>query len=560
MGLAKLEWLRPYIRRHRGSLLAVMALAAATAMLAVAQPYLSKLIIDDGLIGRHFDVLIELCAAIVLLASCGFALGALNRLLYVRLSGKILFAIREDVYAHILTLPPRFFRVRPVGDIVTRLDGDVAEIQRFSTDSVLAVVNGVLLLIFSAAIMIYMSVSLTVAAACILPLHLFLRHRARQHVSDSTREVRESRAVITNFLIETLGAAKAVQSAGAERWERDRLGSLNKGLLHRIVRQQLVGYTIGALSGVLSHLTTAVVFILGGWQVIHGSLTVGTLVAFTAYLARGTGSATSLMGLYTAYQRAEVSLNRVQELREAEPMRPRGGGSRVLGDRSAPMQFQNVSFRYPDAGQMLFEHLTLEIVPGSKVVLFGESGIGKSTLVELLRGFAEPASGAILLDCVDLSEYDLHSVRNRIPVLETEPVLFRGSVLDNLRYGNFDASTDRVMEAAKRTGVESFVFALPDGYATELGFRGAGLSTGQRQRIAVARALLGSPFALVLDEATSNLDAASVGFMHELIDGHFGERTRIVITHNPHSVPRADRILELRDGSVHEFRGAGAYA
>lgn len=560
MGLVKLEWLRPYIRRHRGSLLAVMALAAATAMLAVAQPYLSKLIIDDGLIGRHFDVLIELCAAIVLLASCGFALGALNRLLYVRLSGKILFAIREDVYAHILTLPPRFFRVRPVGDIVTRLDGDVAEIQRFSTDSVLAVVNGVLLLIFSAAIMIYMSVSLTVAAACILPLHLFLRHRARQHVSDSTREVRESRAVITNFLIETLGAAKAVQSAGAERWERDRLGSLNKGLLHRIVRQQLVGYTIGALSGVLSHLTTAVVFILGGWQVIHGSLTVGTLVAFTAYLARGTGSATSLMGLYTAYQRAEVSLNRVQELREAEPMRPRGGGSRVLGDRSAPMQFQNVSFRYPDAGQMLFEHLTLEIVPGSKVVLFGESGIGKSTLVELLRGFAEPASGAILLDCVDLSEYDLHSVRNRIPVLETEPVLFRGSVLDNLRYGNFDASTDRVMEAAKRTGVESFVFALPDGYATELGFRGAGLSTGQRQRIAVARALLGSPFALVLDEATSNLDAASVGFMHELIDGHFGERTRIVITHNPHSVPRADRILELRDGSVHECGGAGAYA
>ncbi len=560
MGLAKLEWLRPYIRRHRGSLLAVMALAAATAMLAVAQPYLSKLIIDDGLIGRHFDVLIELCAAIVLLASCGFALGALNRLLYVRLSGKILFAIREDVYAHILTLPPRFFRVRPVGDIVTRLDGDVAEIQRFSTDSVLAVVNGVLLLIFSAAIMIYMSVSLTVAAACILPLHLFLRHRARQHVSDSTREVRESRAVITNFLIETLGAAKAVQSAGAERWERDRLGSLNKGLLHRIVRQQLVGYTIGALSGVLSHLTTAVVFILGGWQVIHGSLTVGTLVAFTAYLARGTGSATSLMGLYTAYQRAEVSLNRVQELREAEPMRPRGGGSRVLGDRSAPMQFQNVSFRYPDAGQMLFEHLTLEIVPGSKVVLFGESGIGKSTLVELLRGFAEPASGAILLDCVDLSEYDLHSVRNRIPVLETEPVLFRGSVLDNLRYGNFDASADRVMEAAKRTGVESFVFALPDGYATELGFRGAGLSTGQRQRIAVARALLGSPFALVLDEATSNLDAASVGFMHELIDGHFGERTRIVITHNPHSVPRADRILELRDGSVHECGGAGAYA
>ena len=560
MGQAKLAWLRPYIRRHRGALLAVMALAAVTSVLAAAQPYLSKLIIDDGLIGKHFDALVELCAAIVVLASCGFALGALNRLLYVRLSGKILFAIREDVYAHILTLPPRFFRVRPVGDIVTRLDGDVAEIQRFSTDAVLAVVNGVLLLIFSAVIMTLMSVRLTVAAACILPLHLLLRHRARRHVSDSTREVRESRGVITHFLFETLGAAKAVQSAGAERWERDRLGSLNRGLLHRLVRQQLVGYTIGALSGVLSHLTTAVVFILGGWQVIHGSLTVGTLVAFTAYLARGTGSATSLMGLYTGYQRAEVSLKRVQELRDAEPMRPRGGGSRVLEARSAPIRFQDVSFRYPDAGQMLFERLTLEVAPGSKVVLFGESGVGKSTLVELLRGFAEPTAGAILLDGVDLSDYELHSVRRRIPVLETEPVLFRGSILDNLRYGNFDAPADQVKEVAGRTGVESFVVALPDGYATELGLRGMGLSTGQRQRIAVARALLGSPFALVLDEATSNLDAASVGFMHELIDRHFEQRTRIVITHTPNSVPRADRILELRDGSVHECGGARAYA
>lgn len=138
-----------------------MALAAGTSAMAAAQPYLSKLIIDNGLIGRHFGLLVELCAAIVALATCGFALGALNRLLYVRLSGKILFAIREDVYAHILRLPPRFFRIRSVGDIVTRLDGDVAEIQRFSTDSVLAVVNGFLLLIFSVAIMAAMSVDLT---------------------------------------------------------------------------------------------------------------------------------------------------------------------------------------------------------------------------------------------------------------------------------------------------------------------------------------------------------------------------------------------------------------
>lgn len=553
-------WLWPYIRRHRGAILAVMALAALTSALSAVQPYLSKLIIDDGLLGKHFDLLAELCAAIVALAACGFALGALNRLLYVRVSGKILFAIREDVYAHILRLPPRFFRIRPVGDIVTRLDGDVAEIQRFSTDSVLAVVNGVLLLIFSAAIMAAMSLKLTLVAVCILPLHLLLRHRARRHVSESTRELREWRGVITHFLVETLGAAKAVQSAGAEHWERDRLGGLNQGLLRRVIRQQLVGYTIGALSSLLSHLTTAVVFIIGGWEVIHGSLTVGTLVAFTAYLARGTGSATSLMGLYTAYQRAGVSLKRVQELRDAEPMRARSAGSLVLPARSGPIRFQDVSFRYPDSERALFEDLTLDIAAGSKVVLFGESGVGKSTLVDLLRGFAQPSSGRIILDAVDLSDYDLQSVRRRIPVLETDPALFRASILDNVRYGYFDAPTEQVLEVARQAGVEAFALSLPEGYATELGSRGVGLSTGQRQRIAVARALLSSPFALVLDEATSNLDAAAVRAMHDLIDQHLGLRTRIVITHSPAAVPRADQLFELRDGRIVERERVRAYA
>jgi ATP-binding cassette, subfamily B, bacterial len=556
----ELAWVWPYIRRRWRSILGVMALAAITSALSAAQPYLSKLVIDGSLIGRHFGLLVELCATIVALAACGFALGALNRLLYVRLSGKILFAIREDVYAHILKLPPRFFRVRPVGDIVTRLDGDVAEIQRFSTDSALAVVNAVLLLIFSVAIMATMSLDLTVVAACMLPLQLILRYRARRHVAQSTRDVREYRGGITHFLVETLGAAKAVQSAGAEHWEHDRLATLNEGLLRRLVREQLVGYTVGALSGVLSHLTTAVVFIFGGWQVIHGSLSVGTLVAFTAYMARGTGSATSLMGLYTAYQRAGVSLKRVQELRDAEPMRARSGGSRTLDAHSGPICFRNVSFRYPAGERVLFDELTLDIASGSKVVLFGESGVGKSTLVDLLRGFAELEAGQILLDAVDLSDYDLRAVRRRIPVLETDPVLFLGSILDNLRYGNFDAPIDRVFEVARQTGVEPFVLALPEGYATELGSRGAGLSTGQRQRIAVARALLGSPFALVLDEATSNLDAAAVQAMHGLIDRYLGQRTRLVITHSPDAVPRADRVLELRDGRIIERARARAYA
>lgn len=556
-----IRWLWPYLRRRRGAILAVMLLAAATSALATAQPYLTKVVIDQGLIGRHFNVLLEACLAIVAIAAAGFGLGAVNRWLYLRLSGGVLFELREDIYAHLLELSPRFFRTRSVGDLVNRLDGDVGEIQRFSVDSLLAFVNAVLLLVFALVVMVAMSPLLSVIAVGMVPVHFLVRHASRRYVADSTREVRESRGVVTQFLVETLGAVKWVQSAVAQRWERQRLNTLNRGLLRRLVRQQLVGYAVGTLSSLLSHLTTALVFIVGGWQVIHGRLTVGTLVAFTAYMMRGTGSATSLLGLYTAYQRANVSLVRVRELlAEQPPVRTEAGqGRRLAPGVPAHLRLQDVQFRHPDGVSAVLAGVSVEIAAGSKVVLCGESGAGKSTVVDLLRGFLAPDGGEIEIDGRPLGEYELDSVRRRIAVLESDPMLFRGTVLENLRYGNFEATLEQVQAAARQTGLEAIVARLPQGLDTELGARGVGLSTGERQRLAVARVLLGAPAVLVLDEATSNLDAVAVRSMHELIDRHLRACTRIVITHSPGLVPNAERILELREGRVRERRSTAAY-
>ena len=549
-----LAWLAGYVGRRRYALGGIMALAAVSSALAVAQPYLSKLVIDEGLIARRLEVLIWLCAAMVGLAAVNFALGALNRWLYVRVSGQILFALREDVYAHLLTLPPEFFRRRPVGDLVTRLDGDVAEVQRFSTDTLLAFVNGTLMLVATAAVMLLLSPPLALIAAAVVPLQLLVRYRSRAYVTESTRAVREQTGRVAHFFVETLGAAKAVQGAAAEAWEQGRLVELNEGLLQRVVRAQLVGYVVGGVSALLSHATTAAVFIAGGMMLIHGSLTVGTLVAFVAYLARSTGSATSLMNLYTAWQRAAVSLARVRELLEAAPLRRASAATPPTLQAYAPghIRFEDVTFHRAGMERALFTELSLDIVAGSKVVLCGASGAGKSTLVDLLRGFAAPDSGRIWLDELDVQACDLTSLRRHVCVIEAEPAFFRGSLLYNLRYGNFAASSDSVQAAAQRAGVDTFVAQLREGYDTEVGSGGAGLSTGQRQRLAIARALLGEPVVVVLDEATSNLDAAAAHAMHGLIDEHFAKRTRLIITHAPQRVPRADRVVELRDGRLIE--------
>jgi len=559
---AHVRWLWPYVRPRLGALAAVLGLAALISLLATAQPYLSKLIIDEGLIGRNFPRLCALCAAIVGLALVGVVLGGFNRWLYVRVSGRILFDLREDVYRHLLRLPPSFFRRRSVGDLVTRLDGDVAEVQRFSTDTLLAFVNALLLLVATGAIMIALSPLLSLVAAAALPLQLALRQLSRRRVQDTTRAVREQSGHITQFLVETLGSAKAVQAAATESYEQRRLRGLNDTFLSRLISQQLVSFTVGSGSTLLSHLATAAVFVIGGYYVLRGELTVGTLVAFTAYFNRSSGSALSLMNLLLAYQRAAVSLARVRELLLPLPeTAAHAGGDRLSSDMGyaqrltrlppAPaIEFTGVTYTPADAAVPVLRDLSWCIEGGTKAVLCGDSGAGKSSLIDLLRRFAPPDSGEVCVAGEPVAAYALDALRRAIVVLETEPALFRGSVLHNLRYGQQQATDEAVLDAARRAGVDDFVAQLPAGYATEIGAAGAGLSTGQRQRIAIARALLGHPAVLVLDEATSNLDAAAVAQMHALIDEHFSDATRIVITHVPAQVPRAEALYRLEGGRV----------
>jgi ATP-binding cassette subfamily B protein len=286
--------------------------------------------------------------------------------------------------------------------------------------------------------------------------------------------------------------------------------------------------------------------------VIEGSLTVGTLVAFVAYMARGTGSAVSLLNLYTAYQRAFVSLERVEELLmqqagidSVETSRPRV--SRVNCNSLA---LQNVSLGRHACGATLLTDCSFEFPAGCKVVIHGASGVGKSTLIDAIRRFVPLDSGSILLGGVDIGDYDLGALRRSIEVLVSEPAIFRGSLMENLRFGNFGATEASIWDAAQRAGLDELAGGSPSGLGIAVGTGGQGLSAGQRQRVAIARTLLRRPSVLIMDEALANLDAHSAVALHGVVDAQFAECTRIVVSHSPTLVPRADLIAEMRDGRL----------
>jgi ATP-binding cassette subfamily B protein len=554
-GIRELLW--PHLKPQLGTLISALLLALLIAALSAAQPLLTRMVIDQGLIGRRFAVLIGACLGMLGLGAAGFALGGLHRVIYVRASGQTLFSLRGAVYAHLLSVSPRRLARVPVGDLVSRLDGDIAEVQRFGTDAAASFIGSVLTLIAVGAVMLGLSWRLTLLIAAVLPLQLLVRQYARPRIEASTRALREAAAAVSGFLVETLSGARHVQAAAAEESEARRLEALGRSYLGRVLRQQLVTYATGSFAGFLGHLATAATFVLGGWYVLQGRLSVGTLVAFVAYLGRSSGSAASIAGLYTGYQRARVSLARVQELLDLPCVPESPDAIAVPADARGALRFESVSVSANVDARPVLDSITVDIPAGSKVVLRGASGAGKSTLADLLRRFVDPDSGRILLDGRPLDEFKLADLRRRIVVVEHSPVLFRGSILDNLRYGHPEVDAASAIDAARRALVDEFVSELPQGYDTQVGERGSGLSTGQRQRIAIARAALARPLIVILDEATSGLDLEAARAVHRSLDSTFPERTRLVITHRADDVERSDVCWQLEAGRLRPARLAG---
>ena len=545
------RWLYTFVRPQSKAIIGLMLLSVVASALVLLQPWLTKLLIDDGLLAKDYGQLVTIAVAMILVGVVSTALSGINRYLHTRLSGKILFSLREHLYAHLQTLSPQFYGGRRIGDILSRLDGDVSQIQRFAVDSLFSALSSVLGLVGAMVLLVTLSWKLSLLVLVLLPLEVLWLRWMRRKVERQTRVIRERSADLSSFLVETLPAMKFIQSVSQEEREARKLNGLGDRYLTDLLKLQVTEFFTQAIPSTLTSLTRASAFLIGGYWVIEGQWQLGSLIAFSTYLGMATGPVQSLLGLYVAIQRMSVSLDRVMELRRAEPDVARTPEPMPLPESlRGDICFEQVSFSYRDRDQPVLQQADMNLPGGQLVALCGASGVGKTTLIDLLMRYYDPDQGRILFDGIDLTQVSPSQLRQRIALVSQEITLFRGTLMENIRYAAPYASDAEVLSAIEQAQLTQLVESLPQGLDTPLGERGSQLSGGQKQRVAIARAILQQPVILILDEATSAVDEATEAEVIANVNRVFADRTRILISHRASTLSSADLRIHLKDGQL----------
>jgi ATP-binding cassette subfamily B protein len=542
------RYIRPYWRR----LAAIVGISLVSTTLSLSLPYLTKILVDDALVARDAAALRDTVWLFVAAGALGFVLSVASGLKYTRVSAEILFDMRRDLYEHLQRLSPRFYAATRLGDIVSRINNDVGEIQRIVAETALAWFGNVLFLVGSVGVLVWLDWRLCLVGLVSLPPAAWALARYRRQIEVRTADLRERSADVGTFLIETLQGMRTVVTSGAERREVARFTRLNDAFIATLMGVQRTHYVAGGLPSIVIASGTLGVFFYGGWRVVEGTLTLGTLAAFLAYHSRVVGPVQALMGLYGGLATARVSWRRVATLLDAAPEVVERQDAAPLSDVRGQIEFDGVSLTH-GRGAVL-DGVSFRAESGRTLAVVGASGSGKSTIADLVVRLIDPDAGTVRLDGRDLRSVKLADLRRHVQVVEQAPVLFHSSIEDNVRYVRPDATEADLAGALDAAGIAGFVEGLPDGRRTIVGDRGLALSAGERQRIALARALLANPTVLVLDEPSAALDPAAERL---LIDGCrrvMRGRTTILISHRLELVRAADHVVML-DGARIVERG-----
>ena len=467
------------------------------------------------------------------------------------LTQQVVSDVRMEAYDHLLELPVSRFADEQSGSLSSRVVSDPNALEGMIQAAASRLTGQLVAILVVAGILVWMHWQLALVNLVVLPLLAAITYYYQEPLRTASREIRETVARMTAASTEAVSNIRVVKAFVGEEQERKRFGEQNQAYVDiNLDRRKDVGKMEGLIN-VTANYGIGALLLVGGWMAVNGSLTIGELTAFIMYQRQLQGPVKAVMFFNDKLQAGVAALERLSNLMETTPETGGDEDDVPVG----PLTLDDVRFTYPGADEPALNDLSLRIEPGDTAALVGSSGAGKSTVASLIGRFWDPESGRVAIDGDDLRRFDLKALRRRIALVPQSPTLFSGTVADNIRYADPDASADAVRRAGRMANAHGFIQRLPDGYGTKIGERGVRLSGGQQQRVAIARAILKDATVLLLDEATSDLDSESEAVIQDALDGLFARGRQlisVVIAHRLSTIEDADTIFVLEEGQLVE--------
>ena len=535
---------RPYWR----SFVVGMLLTGFSAVIGLAVPFVVRYYVDRVLPSGDTRMLGWLLLGLVTVTAANSLSGYVSSIVLVRFSENIIKDIQVTLFTHIQDLGMAFHSSARTGDLISRVVSDTAQLQMVLGSPALGLISSVITLAAGAVVMFLLHWKLALVSLLALPLFTYFAGFFSKRIRRRSRKLQESNAERMQTLAQAFYGIREMKTLGVENEFRLRFRSRVADLVRSVVDLVKSISAYKGITGFVGGIGPVVVLWFGGREVMAGSVSLGTLLAFSAVLVYVFTSARSIIHLYGDVQIARASFGRISEILSLPTETDCCGKVQPVSVKGH-VEFHEVAFSY-DTGRSVLRGLSLEIEANECVAIVGASGAGKTTLVNLLLGFYKPQRGHVYLDGIDVRDLDRGVLRRFFGVVPQEPFLFPESIKQNILYGRLDATEEEVVEAARIANIHSFIAAIPEGYNARIGEKGLRVSGGEKQRIAIARAVLRNPRILIFDEATSEIDQHSEELIRDALGEIVKNRTTIIITHRPSMLALASRIAVLDNGEI----------
>lgn len=556
------------LRRVKGGLCLAALCALGYALAELLAPWPLKIIFDHVLLekplpaslailngalqnGKSFAI-VALSLGILLIAAFKGAFAYAQLYLTSRIGCQMVYTLRRELFAHLQRLSLSFHNRARSGELLTKVTSDTNTLKDVFSESALSFVSQLLTLVGMFTVLFLLNWRLSLIVLTTFPILCYTIFAIYRRIKASARKQREREGRIASRINEALGSTLLVRAFARERYEQQRFDAESSQNLAESIRTARMEAGAARTVEIINALGVWAAVLFGALQVVKGRMTPGDVLVFTAYVTSMYKPLRNLAKLSTQFSRAMVSAERIGEILEIEPESADDRRGLRVNYLQGAIAFQQVSFGYGD-GKAALRDVSFVIRPGERVALVGASGAGKSTVASLILRFYAPQRGLILIDGLDVREYQRESLRREIGVVLQDNILFGASIRENIAYGKPNAGQREIEEAARLAYAHDFIAALPDGYDTIIGERGSTLSGGQRQRICLARAIIKRPSILILDEPTAAVDAESAALIERAIQQQYRGKTTIVIAHHFNSMESFDRIVVLKHGSVVEI-------